>query len=159
MKTTIDKKVEVEIRHLYKALLEKWNNHDAQGFAELFTPMANVIGFDGSQMNGRQQIRDGLTAIFQEHKVATYVAIVEEIRPLSGEACILRAQVGMLPPGQQKVNPEVNAIQTLLLVYSGKQWQIELYQNTPAAFHGRPELVQELTQALQKVADQHLVVL
>jgi hypothetical protein len=29
-------------------------------------------------------------------------------------------------------------------------WRIELFQNTPAQFHGRPELVSEMTAELQQ---------
>jgi hypothetical protein len=31
--------------------------------------------------------------------------------------------------------------------------RIVLFQNTPAQFHGRPELVEEMTRELQAVAD------
>lgn len=30
----------------------------------------------------------------------------------------------------------------------GDDWKIELFQNTPAALHGRPEMVQQLTEEL-----------
>jgi hypothetical protein len=33
------------------------------------------------------------------------------------------------------------------------QWRIVLFQNTPAQFHGRPSLVEEMTRELQAVAD------
>jgi hypothetical protein len=31
------------------------------------------------------------------------------------------------------------------------KWRIALFQNTPAQFHGRPELVQQLTEQLRQL--------
>lgn len=45
----------------------------------------------------------------------------------------------------------VNAIQTLVTVKHDGQWRIAVFQNTPAAFHGRPELRDRLTEELRQV--------
>jgi len=55
----------------------------------------------------------------------------------------------MVPPGKSDINPETNAIQSLIAVRSGDGWQIALFQNTPAQFHGRPEQAKALTEELQ----------
>jgi hypothetical protein len=34
-----------------------------------------------------------------------------------------------------------------------RRWKIVLFQNTAAQFHGRPQLVEEMTRELQAVAD------
>jgi hypothetical protein len=47
------------------------------------------------------------------------------------------------------LNPAVNAVQSLVAVKNAGEWRIALFQNTPAQFHGRPELVQELTEELR----------
>lgn len=159
MGMVIDKNTVNNIRTVYKTLLESWNSNDATAFANLFTESANVIGFDGSQMNGRKQIRDELTRIFQDHQVATYVGIIKEIRNLNENIYLLRAVVGMLPPGKDEIKPDVNAIQTLIVVRTGNDFKIEAYQNTAAAFHGRPELSKQLTEELQQVADKHVTTL
>ena len=57
----------------------------------------------------------------------------------------------MVPPGQQDLNPAVNAVQTLVAAKHEGKWRIELYQNTPAQFHGRPDLAQRLTDELRKL--------
>jgi len=36
------------VEALYRTLLERWNDRDAGGFAELFTEDGSVVGFDGS---------------------------------------------------------------------------------------------------------------
>ena len=43
----------------------------------------------------------------------------------------------------------VNAIQILVAARRDGQWRIELFQNTPAAFHGRPEASEVLTAELR----------
>jgi uncharacterized protein (TIGR02246 family) len=156
MEAAVEKDIESTIRTIYKTLLENWNENDASGFADLFTESANVIGFDGSQMNGRAQIREELAKIFHNHKVSTYVGIVKEIRKIADNLYLLRSVAGMLPPGKTEIKPDVNAIQTLIIANTPNKFKIELYQNTPAAFHGRPELSKNLTDELQRAADRHL---
>lgn len=50
--------------------------------------------------------------------------------------------------------PETNAHQTLVAARVGRRWQVVLSQNTPAAFHGRPDLVEAMTQELQRELEQ-----
>jgi len=52
---------------LYTRLLEAWNRRDSDAFASLFTETGSVVGFDGSQMNGRGEIASELHAIFANH--------------------------------------------------------------------------------------------
>ena len=64
---------------------------------------------------------------------------------------LLRAVVGMIPPGKTEINPKTNAIQSLVVVTQDGQPRIALLQNTPAAFHERPEMVEALTAELTEV--------
>jgi uncharacterized protein (TIGR02246 family) len=142
----------------YTRLLEAWNRRDADAFASLFTHDASVVGFDGSQMNGAAQIADELRAIFAHHQTAAYVAKVREVRALDTHTLLLRAVVGMSPPGQTELDPAVNAIQSVVIQDSAGQPRIALLQNTPAAFHGRPELAEQLTAELTEVLRRKSVV-
>lgn len=138
-----------DIKLLYLRLLDCWNQRTAEGYAELFWEDGNVVGFDGSQMNGRREIAAELGRIFADHETAAYVAKVREVRFLTGEVAVLRAVAGMVPPGQDDINPAVNAVQTLVAVRGDGQWRIAVFQNTPAAYHGRPELAEKLTEELR----------
>jgi uncharacterized protein (TIGR02246 family) len=82
---------------------------------------------------------------------ATYVSKIRRVRFLAPEVAILRAVVGMVPPGKQDINPNTNAIQTLVATKQKDQWHIALFQKTPAQFHGRPELVEALTEELRQL--------
>lgn len=139
------------VRALHQALLQGWNQRSAGGMAALFAEDANLIGFDGSQVNGRQEIQSHLGQVFADHPTAAYVWKVREVRFLGPRVAILRAVAGMVPPGQSDINPAVNAVQTLVARKLQGKWYIAVFQNTPAAFHGRPELGRQLTEELRQV--------
>jgi uncharacterized protein (TIGR02246 family) len=97
-------------------MLDAWNDRDADAFASLFTADACVVGFDGSQMTGSEEIRSNLTAIFGSHSTASYLARVHRVRRVTPAAVMVHAVVGMVPPGESDINPAVNAVQSLLLL-------------------------------------------
>jgi uncharacterized protein (TIGR02246 family) len=138
-----------EIEALYREILRCWNARDAAGFASCFMSDALVVGFDGSELLGRGDIEQSLSAIFQSHPTASYVAKVRDVRALGANVAVLRAAAGMVPPGERDLNPAVNAIQTLVATKEHGGWKGALFQNTPAAYHGRPELAAQLTQELR----------
>jgi uncharacterized protein (TIGR02246 family) len=108
------------------------------------------VGFDGSQLNGRAEIESSLRQIFTDHQTAAYVAKVREVRVLTPGTAVLRAVVGMVPPGQSDLHPAMNAAQTLVAVREAGRLSIAMLQSTPAAFHGRPELSESLTAELRE---------
>jgi uncharacterized protein (TIGR02246 family) len=136
---------------LHRHLLEAWNRRSAEDFAALFAQDAYAIGFDGSQMDGRQQIATEIGAVFADHVTATYIGKIEDVRFLTPQVAVLRAIVGMVPPGQSELNPDANALQTIVAITSEDQWRIAVFQNTPAQFHGRPELVRKMTDELRQL--------
>jgi uncharacterized protein (TIGR02246 family) len=142
---------EAPIITLYQELLNSWNMHNATAFAALFDNEAIVIGFDGSSMNGRVEIEATIRQIFMDHVTAPYVGKVRGIRFLTPEVAILHAVVGMISPVTSDINPAVNAMQTLVAMKQDGQWRIALFQNTPAQFHGRPEVAEALTEELREL--------
>ncbi len=137
-------------RDLYARLIEAWNGHDARAFGALFAADGVSIGFDGSQAVG-DGIREHLEAVFGDHLTAPYFARVREVRALGEDVVLLRAIAGMVPPGGDSVNPEANALHSLLAEGRGGKWRIALFQNTPAQYHGRPELVESHTAEIEEV--------
>lgn len=137
------------IRQLYEEILKRWNERRAADYAALFAEDANGVGFDGSQVNGRSEIAAHLSHIFADHQTAAYIGIVREVRLLAPEVAVLRAVVGMTPPGQSDINPAANAIQTLVATRRQGAWLTAVFHNTPAAFHGRPEAAEQLTAELR----------
>jgi uncharacterized protein (TIGR02246 family) len=144
---------ENDVRALYDRLITGWNDHDGDAMAEPFAEDGVIIGFDGSVSSGRQAISAEMSNIFADHETGRYAVKVQSVRPLGEQAMILRAIAGLVPPGQTAINPETNSHQTVVAEEQQGPWRIVLFQNTPAQFHGRPALVEDMTQELQAVAD------
>src|SRR5215217_5275449 len=142
-----------DIQALYGKLIAAWNDHDGEAMAEPFAEDGVIIGFDGSVSSGRQAIGTEMSNIFAYHQTGHYAVKVRSVRPLGPQATILRAIAGLVPPGQTAINPETNSHQTVVAEAQDGQWMIVLFQNTPAQFHGRPSLVQNMTRELQAVAN------
>lgn len=138
-----------EVRELYRQMLDGWNKRSAEAFAAPFAEDGESIGFDGSQLIGRTEIVSTLQQIFADHLTSPYVSKVRNVRLLSPDVAVLRAIVGMVPLAQSDLDPKLNSIQTLIAAKRDGHWRIVLFQNTPAQFHGRPELVQQMTEELR----------
>lgn len=142
-------KDEHDVAALYAALLDAWNRRNAADFASLFAADGSLIGFDGGQLDGKSNIAAHLGEIFAHHPTPAFVGIVREVRLLGAEVAIVRAVAGMVPAGQTELNPALNSLQSVVALEHSGAWKIELFQNTPAAFHGRPEASERLTAELR----------
>ncbi len=135
---------------LYRDLLEAWNRRDAAGMAALFAHDGSLVGFDGSQVDGGPPaVAAHLAPIFARHATPAYVGTVREVRTLAPKVSLVRAVAGMVPEGRRDLNPALNTIHTLTAVEAGGTWRVAMFQSTPAALHGRPDLVQALTAELR----------
>jgi uncharacterized protein (TIGR02246 family) len=133
------------MRELYDRLLDAWNRSDADAYAALFAEDGIVVGFDGSQMYGRSAIAQTLAQIFADHATGRYVGLVRSERVLGDGTCVVTAWSGLVPAGAADINPDLNAVQTLVS-YNG---EVVLFQNTPAQYHGRPDLAEAMTAELR----------
>ena len=138
-------------RELYEKLIQAWNKRNARDFALLFASNGSIVGYDGSQVDGQLDVGAHISEIFSHHQTASYVTIVREVRPISSDVVVLRANAGMVPPGKDELNPDRNAVQSMVAARKGGKWEIALFQNTPAAYDGRPELSKKLTEELRAV--------
>ena len=142
------------LRALYERIIQAWNRRDAAAMAALFEDQGHMIGFDGSQVDGRRAIEAHLGPIFAGHPTATYVAKVRGVRSLAPTVAVLRAMAGMVPPGKHALNPALNTVHTLVALQQSHGWLASVFQSTPAAWHGRPQdvaaLVEELSDVLRR---------
>ena len=146
---------EANLYALYLQLLDAWNRADGDDFAALFADDGKTVGFDGSEMTGRAAIAAELGGIFADHEVGTYVGKVRDVRRLGPKAAVLHAVAGMVPPGGSDIDPGLNAVQALVAEERSGVWQAVHYQNTPAQFHGRPEIGERLTEELREELQAH----
>jgi uncharacterized protein (TIGR02246 family) len=136
-------------RELYARLLEAWDKRNARDFALLFASEGNLVGFDGTQINGQLDVGAHLTEIFTHHQTPRYVSIVRGVHLLANDVSLLSANTGLVPPGKDDIDPALNAVQSMVAVQKGGNWKAALFQNTPAAFHERPDLAKKLTEELR----------
>jgi uncharacterized protein (TIGR02246 family) len=144
-------------RDLYARMVEAWDKRNARDFALAFASDGSLVGFDGSQVNGQLEIGAHVTEIFAHHQTPRYVSIVREVRLLGNDVTLLRANTGLVPPGKDDIDPALNAVQSMIAVQKGGAWKISSFQNTPAAFHGRADLVKKLTEELRARLKEHPV--
>ncbi len=136
---------------LYNSLINAWNHHDAAAFASLFATHGLAIGFDGSQMCGQKEIESALKNIFKDHPTGRYITKVRDMKIVTKEVMMLRAVAGMIPAGEFDINTKLNAIQTVIALFTGDHWVIVLFQNTPARFDGRPVAAEDLSRELREM--------
>jgi methyltransferase (TIGR00027 family)/uncharacterized protein (TIGR02246 family) len=135
---------------LYRDLLDAWNRRDAAGMAALFTHDGSLVGFDGSQIDGGSQaVAAHLGPVFASHATPAYVGKVREVRQLAPQVSLVRAVTGMVQEGRRDLNAALNTVHTLVAVERGGIWRAAMFQSTPAALHGRPDLSQALTEELR----------
>ena len=139
-----------QVRLLYRRLLEGWNRSDADEFGAAFAEDGEVVGFDGSKSTGREAIVAEMGRIFADHPTGAYVGKVRSVRKLGSDAALLRAVAGVVPAGGSDIEPKLNSVQALVAELQEGTWRVVLYQNTPAQFHGRPELAEALSEELRQ---------
>lgn len=140
---------EQRVAELYHTLLGAWNAREAARMAAVFAADGAVVGFDGSQIDGRAAIQAEMARIFTDHQTGAYVGVIRQVQLLGAEAAVLRAVAGVVPHGRDDIAPALNTIQSLVAVSRDGVWQVLLYHNTPAQFHGRPDLAAALTAELR----------
>jgi hypothetical protein len=89
--------------------------------------------------------------MFADHMIAAYVGKIREVRFLAFMLPLLRAVSGMVPHGQSDANPASQYHSGARRRKTWGSWRIALYQNTPAQFHGRPDLSEALTEELREL--------
>lgn len=145
-----EEKLKSEVENVYNQLIQAWNERNATNMANLFSTTGVQIGFDGSKLIGKEEIYTHLNAIFQDHPTPPFIAKIKSVKLLKTDVAMLQAIAGMIPPGKLEIDPNLNAHQTLV-VKKDMKWEVELFQNTPAQFHGRPERKEQMTEELRQI--------
>jgi uncharacterized protein (TIGR02246 family) len=139
-------------RDLYRRMIDAWNAGDAEATAAAVAPDGLMIGFDGSQLVGGEEIASELGRIFADHETADYVTKVRRVWELGDDAALLWAVAGMPSPETSEIMPDRNVVQTLLATRGPGGWSVALFQTTPAQLHGRDDLSTALTEELNEAA-------
>ncbi len=137
---------ETQVEKLFLSMIEAWNQRDSQKVAAAFDDEGIIIGLDGTHLCGAQEIEESIGLILRDHAPPTFLIQVKSIRFLTKDVAQLEAIVGMIPPGDEERNSKLEAFQVMTAVRRSRRWMIAHLQNTPVQQHGRPEVLNALSQ-------------
>lgn len=120
-----------EVRALYRATMDGWNQGSAEAFAAPFTADADFVAFDGARFRGKDEIIRFHAPLFDKWLKGTrLVGDVTDVRFVAPDVAIVHALGGTVMRGKDKPSPERDSIQTLVAVKRDDRWQLAAFQNT-----------------------------
>ncbi len=140
---------DTQIRALYAAFIDGWNQRSGAAVSAGFADDGEMIGFDGSHTAGRLSIAAEFRKIFGSHQTPLYAALIRSVRPMAPGVAILHAHAGMIPAGSSELDAELLTVHSMVAVEDSGRWRIGLFQATPAAWHGREDAREALLQELR----------
>jgi uncharacterized protein (TIGR02246 family) len=126
---------EKAVRGLYSELMEGWNRGSGEDFAAVFAEDGDLVAFDGTHFEGREEIAPFHQELFDKWLKGTrLVGKVKDVRFLSPDVALMHAVGSTIMRGKTAPSPERNSIQTLVAVRRDGQWRLAAFQNTRLRF-------------------------
>jgi uncharacterized protein (TIGR02246 family) len=146
---------ESAVRALYQQLMDGWNKGSGDAFAAAFTEDGDLVAFDGTHFEGREEIAPFHQQLFEKWlKGSRLVGEVKDVRFLGPDVAVMHAVGSTIMRGKSEASPERDSIQTLVAVREAGEWRLAAFQNTRVRPMG-PNLVAfviwSLTDLLWKV--------
>src|SRR5262245_61833444 len=91
---------EEQIRKAVVDFVDLYNAHKAAEVAALFAADARVVYRDGTEENGREEIKKSFEEAFSAHPKASMSVVVEEIRFLTPDVAVEEGFTTMFPDGE-----------------------------------------------------------
>jgi uncharacterized protein (TIGR02246 family) len=131
-KTTANRRAdEAAVRDLYQELMDGWNRGSGEAFAAAFAHDGDLVAFDGTHFEGREEIAPFHQQLFDKWlKGSRLVGRVEEVRFLSPDVAVMHAVGSTVMRGKTEPSPERDSIQTLVATRESGEWRIAAFQNT-----------------------------
>jgi uncharacterized protein (TIGR02246 family) len=131
-KTTVNRVADEEaVRDLYGELMDGWNRGSGEAFAAVFTEDGDLVAFDGTHFEGREEIAPFHQELFDKWLKGTrLVGRVKDVRFLSPDVALMHAVGSTVMRGKTVPSPERDSIQTLVAVRRDGQWRLAAFQNT-----------------------------
>ena len=121
------------IKAVIAATTDAFTRHDAQAWAKLCTPDAQLVTVRGESMNGIGEIEKGLSTIFQTRgrsvTLKTLGVAVRFIRPDVALAHVTNELSGLVGPEGQTLPPH-QELSIRVLVKDRGVWRITAFHNT-----------------------------
>ena len=146
---------EAAVRAVYQQFMDAWNQGSGTALAAVFTEDGDLVGFDGTHFEGRQQIAPFHQQLFDKWlKGSRLVGEVKDVRFLSPDVALMHAVGGTVMRGKSEPSPERDSIQTLVATREDGEWRLAAFQNTrlhPMDSSAGPFVVWALSDLLWKV--------
>jgi uncharacterized protein (TIGR02246 family) len=94
---------EPAIRKAVVAFVELYNAHNADALAALFAPDARMTFRDGTEVNGREEIKQAFVQAFEANAKAAVSVDVESIRFLTPDVAVEEGFTSLFPDGETLV--------------------------------------------------------
>jgi uncharacterized protein (TIGR02246 family) len=122
---------EAAVRDLYRRLLDGWNEGSGSAFAAPFAEDGDLVAFDGTHFEGREEISAFHQELFDRWMKGTrLVGEVRDVRFLGPDAAVVHAVGGTVMRGKTEPSPERDSIQTLVATREDDGWRLAAFQNT-----------------------------
>ena len=122
---------EVAVRDLYRELMDGWNRGSGEAFAAVFAEDGDLVAFDGTHFEGREEIAPFHQELFDKWMKGTrLVGRVKDVRFLSPDVALMHAVGSTIMRGKTSPSPERDSIQTLVATRQNGQWRLAAFQNT-----------------------------
>jgi uncharacterized protein (TIGR02246 family) len=122
------------IRGALQQLAQAWGRGDSAEYAALFTPDAEYVAFDGTQMSGTRDIDNGHRGLFAGiMRGSTMTFEPPSIRFVDDQVAIVIVRGGIIMRWQKgKASPSAKRMSTLTFVFvqTGDTWRAASFQNT-----------------------------
>lgn len=97
--------------------MDGWNRGSGDAFAATFTQDGDLVAFDGTHFEGREEIAPFHQELFDKWLKGTrLVGRVKSVRFLSPDVALMHAVGGTVMRGKTRPSPERDSIQTLVAV-------------------------------------------
>ncbi len=113
---------EQAIRKAVVAFVEQHNAHKADGLAALFAPDARMIFRDGSQVNGRDEIKQAFEQSFAASPKGAISVVVQSLKFLTPDVAVEEGFTSIFPDGQTLV---ARSSYTVVHLKKGGNWLIQ----------------------------------
>jgi len=121
---------EAAVRGLYRELMDGWNRGSGDAFAAAFTEDGDLVAFDGTHFEGREEIAPFHQELFDKWLKGTrLVGRVKSVRFLSPDLALMHAVGGTVMRGKSEPAPERDSIQTLVAIRQGGEWRLAALDN------------------------------
>src|SRR5262245_33472819 len=104
------------------AFVEQCNAHKADAVTALFAPDARMVFADGTEVNGREEIKRSFEEAFKENPKCAVSVVVDLIRFLTPDVAVEEGSTTMLPDGETLIS---RARYTVLHLKKDGRWQMQ----------------------------------